>query len=499
MEAEGEALGRGERESRAVPVPPRSSEARGSSGVGVPGALEVREGAAVAEARARVNVGALRVHVPPRSSEARGYIAVAVPARAADPMAAFAVPLAGGLALPLTAPPPPGDTLTLIVTEGLSESASAVRVTRAGVALAKEAVKEAEAAAERDAREPLEVGVEEVESLKDPVGLMEPVRRAEGEGSEFVGIAEAEGSGLMVWVPVGGLEGAAERDAEEEGREEAEAEATAAAVDVAPPRSAAAPALAEMDADAASVEEGGAEGAPAAEAACAALPEGSNEAVAAAERLRTCDGLGTLLALPEGEGVPVCEPLARRVGAGESDPTGKPAVRVGDGAPLYVGSPEKVGTPDAERVAQIVKVRVGAAVVLRCGVGVKPSEDDAPEVAVPPSGATLAVPANSPVMDGVAAAAEGDAVGEREGTVPEAPGERVVSGEPESEGCAGLERVGVREAMSEVEGNAVEFGERVVGVVAEASAEPEAEREGWPLDEGAGERELSLDGFVEGV
>lgn len=200
--------------------------------------------------------------------------------------------------------------------------------------------------------------------------------------------------------------------------------------------------------------------------------------MAAAEWLRIWDGLAALLALPEGEGVPVCEPLARKEGAAERDPPGKPAVREGDGAPLHVGVSDKEGALDAERVAQMVKVGVGAVVELRSGVGVTPSEDDAPEVAVPPSGATLAVPANSPVMDGVAAAAEGDAAGEREGTLPDATGERVVSGEPESEGCAGLEPVGVREAMREGVGSAVEFGDREVKADAEGSAEPEAEREG---------------------
>ena len=58
------------------------------------------------------------------------------------------------------------------------------------------------------------------------------------------------------------------------------------------------------------------------------------------------------------------------------------------------------------------------------------------------------------------------------------PSERVVSGEPESEGCAGLVPVGVREAMREGVGSAVEFGVREVKADAEGSAEPEAEREG---------------------
>ena len=317
VEAVWEALGRGERVSRTVAVPPRSSEARGSSGVRVPGALTVREGAAEAEARVGVNVGALRVHVPPRSSEARGYSAVAVPARAAEPKAAFDVPLAGGLALPQSA----GDALSLFDAEGLSEPGSAVRVTHAGVALANEAVKEADDVAERDAREPLALGVEEVESLKDTVGtLLEPVRRAEGEGRELVGAVVAEGSGVMVWEPVGGLEGGAERVTEGDGRVDAEAEVAAEAEEVAPPRNKAAPELAEREGEGTGEVEGGAEGAFAAVAACAALPEAHTEAVAAPERLGSCDALAQPLASPEGVGAPVREPLAQSVGAGERDP-----------------------------------------------------------------------------------------------------------------------------------------------------------------------------------
>jgi hypothetical protein len=493
--AAGEALPEGVAEPRGLPLPPCSPEARGSSAVGVSGAV------AVVETR--------ELREPPRSSERRGWFAeavgapgvgeraaVPVPPRSLEARGAFAVADRTPLALPLK--PDDGDLFTDAVAVALT--ASGVDDARAEMLTLREAEHDAEEVAEWDAREALEVGVVVVESLNDTVvRALVPERRAEGEDLDLVGTVVPEAFDDIVWEPVNGNEGAVDGLTEVvPKRPEALAEVATVDEEVPAPRRASAPAVPVTLAVESGEREGSGEGVDAAEGATAPLPEGGPDGVASAVREEACKALAEAVKNSERVGLSEGEPVAQAVGREEADPRGKPAVREGELAPLAVSAPDAVGASEGDKEDAIENVLVGAAEEVRAGEG-EPS-DEAVTPGVPVPRVTLAVPAFAPVMEGVERNGEVDAPDERVGgALPEpAAGESEGSGDLEKEGCAGAEFVGVRDAR-EAECEAVAAPVRVVWIELERKEEGENDGVGPTLGEGADERDPDFDTGAERV